>query len=145
MSISQLEVPNSFDLFVNSLTVTESVNVGSNQIFWNTGVVLANNTFIGPTGQVATLPAAQAVTDNPITIKKFRVLLSAAPGAGQIWTFNLYVNNTPTLIANVSDTSISAVSTGSPVTLVAGNTFAISATSTPSAVAGFATFCLDYQ
>jgi hypothetical protein len=147
MSISQLEVPNSYNLFANSLTLTEHIADGSKQIYWNSGSTIVSTSFIGPCNQVATYNNARAVTDNIITINKFRVLLASPAGAGQVWTFNLYVNNNPVLItASVAgNTATSATSTGNSVTLNPGDTFAINLISTPGAVSSFASICLDYQ
>jgi hypothetical protein len=145
MSISNLTVPNDYNLFVNSLTVNDGVDVGSNQIYWNSYSANSSGDFIGPGTEVATYPNAQAVTNKQLTITALRVLLSAAPGIGQSWTFTLYVNGGPTpMSVTISDTSISATDTTALVVLNPGFTFAIGLTSTAGATSGFSTICMNY-
>lgn len=145
MSISNLLVPNDYNLFANSLTVRQSIDVRTNQIYWNSYSVLATGNFVGPSGEATTYPNAQAVTNNQISITSLRVLLTAAPGVGESWTFTLYVNGSPTLLTvTISGASISAVNSSTQINLNPGNTFAVGMTSTAGAVADFAAICLDY-
>src|ERR1700753_800456 len=145
MSISNLEVPNGYNLYANSLTLTEGINVGSNQIYWSSFSATTSGNFIGSCGEVATFPNARAVTNNQITIRSLRVLLSAPPGAGQSWTYTLYVNGSATpLSIIISGTATTATNTSNNVTLNPGDTFAVGLTSTGGATSGFSTICMNY-
>jgi len=70
---------------------------------------------MGRCASTSTGPQAEAIIPSAGTIKKLRVELSAAPGAGKSYTFNLYKNGSAvgTLSAAIADAATSNEDSGS--------------------------------
>lgn len=143
MSINELLVPNNYNLFANSIT-TNGVLTPSNQIFWNSYSALSAGDFIGPGTEVATFDNAFAIATNAITLTTLTAALSVAPGIGNAWAFQLFVDNVPTglnLSVNDNDT---VATINFPVTVPALSQFAIAVNSAGTPTAAFGSVTLSY-
>jgi hypothetical protein len=144
MSISQLEVPNSFNLFANSITTNEVVTP-SNQIFWNSYESLFTPGYIGPGTEVVAFNNAAAITTTDITLTTLTAALSASPGIGNAWAFQLYVNNVPTALdVSVNDDNLITTNTF-PVFVPAFSLFAIAVLSAGTPNPAFGSVTISYE
>ncbi len=141
MSVSNLFNPIcDYDLYCNSITA-KHINTPTNQIFWNSYDSLYSPAFIGPGTELSAYNQTFAIANNNITFLGLGCGVDVAPGIGNSWIFTLYKNGSATsLITTLSDNNISAFSNGS-VSLVQGDTFAVSVVSisTPNTAQGAVT------